>query len=175
MLDTTKDITLTASPTRARMIAFSLFFSAAVSVAFAWPLFAGIQPHPLGWVGAAFFAAGGVYSYVRAVGQHRPELTLSPKGFRFRPVSLDFIPWTAVTGVRQWNNRRSNVLIVEVTEDIWQNANLTRTTRWARPAYKANGLDGLAIPDTGMPVPFNALAQGVMDYALANGAKLRKS
>lgn len=175
MVDVTKETTFVASPMRMLLLGLGGIVMSAVSFAVAWPLFSNVQPGSfhqfVGWFGTVFFAACTVLIFSRAFGKNRPTLILSPQGFRFNSVSADLVPWRSVMSVSERSFQGQRMIVVGVTEDVWNSPGLTRIASWTRSANQNLGVDGLAIPATGMPVKFDELMRTFLAYAEAHAGR----
>lgn len=171
MVDITRETTFIASPMRMLLLGLGGIVMTAGSFAVAWPLFSNVQPGSfhqfVGWFGTVFFAACTVLIFSRAFGKNRPTLMMSPQGFRFNSVSADLVPWRSVTSVSEWSHQRQRMIIVGVTEDVWNSQGITRIASWTRSANRGLGADGLAIPASGMPIKFEELMWTFLAYAEA--------
>lgn len=167
-IDVNSETTIVGSPNKMLFLAFGAIAMAGLSFATAWPLMPDVVPGSLaqtmGWVGTVFFLFCAIFLVSRAFGKSRPSLVLSPQGFHYNGVSSEMIPWHAVTGVQALSYKRTRMIIVGVTEDIWRSPGLNRITRWSRNANRSLRIDGLPIPATGMPYSFDELMAIFLTY-----------
>lgn len=167
-IDVTKETTFVARPTAMLAMAALSAGMTVLSFLIAWPVLDDVRPGSFqqfaGWVGVILFGVVTALILARSFGTNRPTLTLSPQGFIFSGASPDLIPWSAVTGVKQWRAQKQSMLVVGVTEDIWRSPNIKRIARWTRSANQRLGVDGLAIPSTGMPVKFDVMMAAFLTY-----------
>lgn len=157
------------------LIGLTAVLLACTCFAMAWPFFPDVEPGSrqqfYGWLGVVFFTVGACAVFQHSFGRNRPKLVLSPQGFHFNTVSAEMIPWTAVTGIQNWRQRRGQIIVVKVTEETWKTAGMTRETLGARAANKLQGVDGVAVSPAGLKISFHELIRTFQAYAQAHGGQ----
>ncbi len=164
------------APLKPALIGLTTILLALISLGFALSVFPDLPPdgrHRLwGWFGVAFFSIGAYATFSHAFGKNRPRLILSPDGFHFNTVSERVIPWPAVSGIHTWRQRKGVLIIVRVTEDVWETAGMSQDTLGARVANKMQGVDGVAISPAGMKAGYQELMRAFQAYTQAHGGSI---
>ena len=100
---------------------------------------------PLGWL-ATIALAGGVPLLLAQLLDTRPHLVVDERGIWYRPFGLDFIPWTAITGVSLESVIGATIIRLELDDpERWlaQSSPAHRVVAWLNralgfPAFSLN-------------------------------------
>ena len=119
----------------------------------------------VGYFGAAFFGLCTCVGVWRLLTSRGPVITISPEGIRDTRVSVEVIPWSAVSGISTWEYSGQKAMVVALKPGVEEGLGLTSIARWTRDANRALGADGLCVTASGLKIDYDTLLQTSMDYA----------
>jgi hypothetical protein len=166
--DTSRTIEFYASPTRLITLLMFSVMSTIIAIVLAFRLLPGMPVDPAaasaGYGGIAFFSFCTAVALWRLCGQRGPMVTISPAGLRDVRVARETIPWSAVKSIATWQMQRQMVLVIAIDPAVEERLTLTTVARWARPAHRAHGADGLVVSAHGLTVGYPTLFYTCRDY-----------